>query len=115
MYEVKFSPIELQFEVDGEALKKLGMEKVFAKTPEDYANFFRVALRVLVAKKVPFTSNDVLEKIGFPEGVSKNAIGALMNKFAKEGLIEPHGFTKGTRPSQHGHMMRTWVGKNAQK
>ena len=59
----------------------------------------------------PFTSNDIVEKIGFPEGTSKNAIGALMNKFAKQGLIEPYGFTKGTRPSQHGHMIRTWVGK----
>ena len=114
MSEAQFAPIELQFEIDGETLKKLGMEKVFARTPEDYSNFFRIVLQLLVAKNGPFTSNDVLEKIGFPEGVSKNAIGALMNKFAKEGLIEPYGFTKGTRPSQHGHMIRTWVGKNAQ-
>ena len=62
-------------------------------------------------KHIPFTSNDVIAYVGFPEGCSKNAIGALMNKFAKEGLIEPYGFTKGTRPSQHGHMIRTWVGK----
>ena len=102
-----------QAEIDftGEQLKKKGMEKVFSLTPDRYIDFFRHQLRVLVLKGVPYTSNDVLEKIGFPEGVSKNSIGALMNKFAKEGLIEPYGFTKGTRPSQHGHMIRTWVGK----
>lgn len=102
---------ELSFET-GEQLKEKGIKKVFGSIPENYIVAFRSGIVYFTqVAKVEFTSNDIIEKIGMPENCSPNAIGALMNKFAKEGLIEPHGFTKGTRPSQHGHMIRTWVEK----
>ena len=101
---------ELDF-TSGEQLKERGMGKVICATPEDYTELFIATVRVLAkhGQDIWFTSDTVTTLIGFPE--SKNAVGALMNKAAKMGIIEPHGFTKGTRPSQHGHMIRTWVGK----
>lgn len=102
---------ELSFET-GEDLKEKVMKKVCGSIPEHYYYSFRAGvLHFSQVAKVPFSSNDIIQFVGFPEGCSKNSIGALMNKFAKEGLIEPYGFTKGTRPTQHGHMIRTWVGK----
>ena len=102
-----------QSELDftGDQLKAKGMKNVFNRTPDTDSELFIETIKILVANH-PFTwfSSDVItDIIGFPE--SRNAIGALMNKAAKMGLIEPYGFTKGTRPSQHGHMIRTWVGK----
>ena len=103
-----------QAEIDftGEELKENGQKKVLRSISEEYREQFIQAVKTLATEQFyPFSSDVVIRAIGFPEGCSKNAIGALMNKFAKEGLIEPYGFTKGTRPSQHGHMIRTWVGK----
>lgn len=102
-----------QGEIDftGEQLKEQGMGKVIRYTPETYSELFieMIRFRITNSPNVWFSSDTITDIIGFPE--SRNAIGALMNKAARMGLIEPYGFTKGTRPSQHGHIIRLWVGK----
>ena len=105
-----FEKSELDFST-GEQLKEKGITKTLNAVPEKYSELFGRAIEFLLKYNPHFTSDDVIELIGFPKDCSRNSIGALMNKFAKQGLIEPYGFTKGPRPSQHGHMIRTWVGK----
>lgn len=53
------------------------------------------------------TSTDLTDAIGMPP--SPNAVGAVMNSAARQGLIEPTGvYIRSTRPSCHAAVVRVW-------
>lgn len=55
-----------------------------------------------------FTADDLISDIGLPEWISTNAIGALFSKMAKQHVITAIGYTRATRMSSHGRVLRIW-------
>jgi len=63
-----------------------------------------------------FTSDDVIEQVGMPDGSHKpnganNAMGPLFARAHTQGLIEPVGTAQSKSPTRKGGLIRTWRGK----
>lgn len=68
-------------------------------------------LRRLAVRHATLTSDDVwaeLDREGVPRPGEGRAMGAVMKRAMKEGLIVPAGFTQGTDPKHHGDVMRVY-------
>ncbi len=96
--------------LSGPELMKRGMARVTNHTPETYKETFAAAVTVLCAQGVEFTADDVIERAGLPpEGVSRNAVGALLGGVAASGKIEFAGrYAKSKRADRHSGMIRVW-------
>ena len=104
MRQEGFSWTRADFE--GDARKDAGTAQVLANTHDSYAQAFERAARVCMAEE--FTSEDLTIIAGQPPN-HPNAVGALMRKLAKQGLIVPTGkWTKAKRPNQHSAMLQVW-------
>lgn len=61
-----------------------------------------------------FTSEDVVNKVGLPDGEvgtnKNNAVGAAMTGAAKAGIIRRVGYVQSQRPSSHGAVIAQWEG-----
>lgn len=100
----------------GLELKRTGMAR--ALKPDLLAEWkqnFRDAVHVLAREGYPFTSEDVIERVGLPSGDvgtnANNAVGAMMNGLARKGVIRKTGERRlSKRPSSHGAEIAVWVG-----
>lgn len=93
-------------EPSGQKLKDDGIKKALSHVPDDYRSVFE---RTALSFTQPFTSEDVILKIGMPPSHS-SAVGAMINGLAKRGLIRKTGqYVKSSRPSCHAAIMALWV------
>lgn len=70
-----------------------------------------VAIRALCGRQRHITSDEVwqeLDRMGVPRPVEGRAMGPVMVRAHREGLIEPIGFTQGTNPRHHADLMRMY-------
>lgn len=71
----------------------------------------REALRAVAERQATLTSDDVwqeLERRGVPPPAEGRAMGPVMVRARKEGLIVPMGYTQGTNPKHHADVMRVY-------
>lgn len=99
---------------EGQHRKRTGMARALSARDE-WRERARVAVRALAASGVPFTSEDVVARVGLPTGAvgtnANNAVGALVSAAARAGVIEPTGrLVASGRPSSHGATLREWRG-----
>jgi hypothetical protein len=99
----------------GRAGKETGMARAANKaaTWMDHAYW---SLLILAATGRPFTSEDVTELAGLPTGTTQqhanNAVGALFNMAAREGVIEKTGRHVQSRVrTSHATEINEWRGK----
>jgi len=103
---------------DGLILKEEGIALALSRHALfEWKREFRRVVRMLAKKGSPFTSEDVLEYTGLPNGDittnANNAVGAMMNAMAKEGWIrKTNERSKATRPTSHGRELAVWVGED---
>ncbi len=95
--------------------KEEGMAKATSHAHAEWKDEFRQAVRDLAATYVPFTSEDVLSETGLPSGqIGKdmnNAVGALMNGQARQGVMRKTGRrVLSRRPSSHAAELTEWIG-----
>lgn len=64
----------------------------------------------LVAMHLPFTADDVVAAVGLPSEGSSNAVGGLVQAYAKRKAIKRIGYTKSTRRESHARVIAIWVG-----
>ena len=97
----------------GEDLKAQGQQLALDAKPE-WKDEAREAIKCLAVLSVPFTSEDVIAKVGLPSGEvgtnTNNAVGAVMTAAAKAGIIRRVGYTNSKRPSSHGAVIAQWKG-----
>jgi len=78
----------------GRAGKETGMARALSGANE-WLNFAYGCLEILAASGAPFTSEDLTAMAGLPTGATgqhaNNAVGALMNAAAREGIIRKTG------------------------
>ena len=81
---------------------------------QDWKTQFRRHARILAALGEPFTSEDIIEHVGLPrnsEMNQNNAVGAMMNALAKEGVIRKTKERRlSKRPLSHGREIAVWAG-----
>lgn len=97
---------------DGPFRKQRGMELALdAVVP--WPTLARAAVRQLVERGGPFTSEDVTALVGLPRDVGtnrNNAVGAVMSGCAKRGLIRRIGYQPALRPESHARIVAVWTG-----
>lgn len=96
----------------GEFRKIQGQTLAIDHVSSDYSRQFHQCLDLLIRSGKPFTSEEIIKKIGLPsKGENQNnAIGAFMSKAASKGYIAKHGYTTATRPDSHGRILTVWIG-----
>ena len=88
----------------GAALALLATDKEWATKAYDWV--------VEMARSgVVFTTDDLIEAVGMPEGHSK-AVGAIVRSASVRGIIQSVGATPTTRKSSHGRLIRQWLGSS---
>lgn len=70
------------------------------------------AARQLAASGVEFTAETLCERVGRPVS-HPNAVGALVSRLARQGVIEAVRFEASTRTERHGNPNRVWRGRRA--
>jgi hypothetical protein len=69
------------------------------------------ALEAVCYRQLTVTSDDVwaeLERMDIPRPDEARAMGPVMMRGVRLGLIVPHGFTQGTNPRHHADVMRVY-------
>jgi len=67
----------------------------------------------LVARRQPFTADDVIRGVGFLPGNganASNAVGALFAAYSRRGEIKPVGSAQTARRIGHGRRLTLWIG-----
>ena len=96
-----------QFELfSGKELKEHGCAAV-AENNEEYLDWFKSAAQDVLRAKGEVTSEEVVAKIGMPDG-HPNAVGAAMRSFASEHHLKVSGYRKSQRPSCHAAIIAIW-------
>lgn len=69
-------------------------------------------VRYLASKRVPFTSEDVINYLNEKGYKTHNnsALGAIMLRSSKDGRIVKLGWEEARRKSRHGAPVRIWIG-----
>ncbi len=102
-------------EYEAERLKDAGVAKALENEfIQEYVRKVETALRWFAAQARSgfpdgFTADDVTRSAGNPP--NGKILGAIFSKWVKEGRIVATGYTKSTRPSSHGRVIRTYRGK----
>lgn len=94
----------------GEELAQEGMQQSLLNVDLDWWVTAEQVVRDLAKSHLRFTSDDVLievEKRG-ARSVNNSALGGIIRKAAKDGMIEADGYTKSKRPSRHSAPVRIW-------
>lgn len=99
---------------DGQDLKSAGMKAAAGAVPS-WAELARQAVETLAARPEPFTSEDVIDRVGLPRpnaGANRNnAVGAVMSAAARAGVIRKTGrYVETRRPSSHARIVAVWAG-----
>lgn len=99
----------------GRAGKETGMARALSGAAKAWLDHAYGCLIILAASGAPFTSEDVTEMAGLPTGAtgqhSNNAVGALMNAAAREGIIRKTGRHVPSRvQTSHATEINEWRG-----
>lgn len=99
---------------DGLTLKSAGQARALS-THDDWRGEAWRQLVLLVVAGTPFTSEDLIERVGLPSGEvltnRNNAVGAIMSAAARQRLIRKTGRrVLSQRASSHGAELTEWVG-----
>jgi len=99
---------------DGDELKRLGMQRALNAAREVWKLNFQLHVIRLAQEGYPFTSEDVLARVGLPNGEvgqhKNNAVGAMMNAMAKKKIIQKTGnHVKSKRPTSHDAELTEWI------
>lgn len=92
------------------------MQQAIDASPRSWKEQFVAEVELWAKVGLPFTSEDITEEIGLPDGNvglhRNNAVGAMMNAMAKRGVIEKTGkHVSSKNPESHGAELTQWVGK----
>ena len=93
-----------------------GQHDAIQAAPLRYRDRFEAAVHYLITLNPSraFTVDDVIRIVGLPSAIgerdSNNAVGALMARIAKRGLIRPIGWQESTRKGNHARPVRVWEG-----
>ena len=96
--------------------KAKGQHKAIQAAPVPYRARFEAAVKYFAngTPPAPFTVDDIIGIVGLPSSIgerdSNNAVGALMARIAKAGLIRPIGWQESTRKGNHARPVRVWEG-----
>ena len=98
----------------GLELKEHGMEQARqAYDVQTWKARFAETVEEIAARGLPFTSEDVLARIGLPREAkmnANNAVGAMMNAMAKKGVIQKTTERRqAMRYSSHGRELAVWI------
>lgn len=89
-------------------------DEAIARVSENTLAWRTVAFEALEAvcyRQVTVTSDDVwaeLEALSIPRPDEARAMGPVMLRGVKQGLMVPQGFTQGTNPRHHADVMRVY-------
>lgn len=102
-------------QVTGLVAKDMGTTVALtASDVQEWKTQFRKRAVFLAATGYPFTSEDIIEYVGLPrdsEMNANNAVGAMMNALAKEGVIRKTKERRvSKRPLSHGREIAVWAG-----
>jgi hypothetical protein len=108
----------LEIRDSGIQRKEVGQDLAMGAAPEVWKQLFRQELVALAETGQPFTSEDIIAKIGLPAGGvainANNAVGAMMSSQAKIGLIVKTGErVSANREASHGAELTEWIGAQA--
>jgi hypothetical protein len=96
---------------EGIRRKEVGQSRAVRGADPVWNALFDEVIVQLARSKIPFTSEDVIERIGLPASGSHSAVGAKMTGAAKRGLIMKTGRrVKATRSIRHAGELTEWVG-----
>jgi hypothetical protein len=97
-------------QVPGEVLKAEGIARVERSIGQGvdaaWNQKARMEVMALISLGRPFTATEITDRAGLP--IHRNAVGALVNSLAREGVIRKVGFVNGTRQSQHARTIAVW-------
>ncbi len=97
----------------GEELKLDGVQRALFNADEEWRHAGYAAIEFLARSGLPFTSEDVIDRVGMPGG-HPSCLGALFVAASKKNLIRWTGtLRKNRRPSRHAAVMRVWTGTGA--
>lgn len=92
---------------------QIGMTKALT-AKQEWAYQAKAALRALARTGRPFTSEDLTDIVGLPTGTTatnrNNAVGAIINAYAKTKMINRVGDRPARNRSSHGHRIAVWQG-----
>jgi len=94
----------------GEQLRDEAVERGGSAAPQDWMRLAHAVVIRLASTGMGFTTDDVWKAL--PEcSLEKRAMGAVMLKAKREGVIVSNGqFQKSARPENHARDVRIWVG-----
>lgn len=97
----------------GDIAKSVGQQEALARVDDWTGEAWR-CLVLLVGEGRPFTSEDLIERIGLPSGEvgtnRNNAVGAIMTSAAKQRLIRKTGQrVKARRAVSHAAELTEWI------
>jgi hypothetical protein len=94
-------------EPTGEELKAAGVSHADHNPREvPWRTQARIAMAELVDAGGTFTADDLIDRVGVPN--SPNGVGAIVNGFARRGLIIRAGYRRSRRPARHAGMVSVW-------
>lgn len=94
--------------IAAEAAKEAGITTAEQVNPE-WQDAAKAEIMRLARTGKPFTIEDVCDVVGMPGGSNK-AIGAVMNRIARTGMIYKYGQRPATRVSSHRRTLQVWRG-----
>ena len=117
MFDLQYSD-QWPNRVTGLVAKDLGVGQALAASDvQEWKVQFRKRAMFLAATGDPFTSEDIIEYVGLPrdsEMNANNAVGAMMNALAKEGVIRKTKERQvSKRPQSHGREIAVWAGPSS--
>lgn len=76
----------------------------------------RAALERLAATRRPFSADDLIAEVGYPDGGHRpnsrnNQLGKLFQEASRQKLIATVGYAQSAQPHRKGGLIRVWQGR----
>ena len=101
--------------IEGLVRKEDGMDAALKNADQAWKASFVECVERFAAKRVSFTSEDIIDEVGLQNSIGmnkNNAVGAIMNGCAKRGIIIKTGrHVQSRRPRSNGAEITEWVGR----
>jgi len=88
-------------------LARIGIPEVIEHTRISWAFAFEQAAKDLLAEGKCFTSQDLVDIVGWPPG-SHSQVGATMQAVTKRLKLRSHGMIRGHHSTSHGAKLELW-------
>lgn len=116
MTEEELARLQLAFDFEaGLAAKDTGTQAALDNAPAEWKDEAYRVIVLLALSGRPFTSEDLTIRVGLPSGEvgtnRNNAVGAVINAAAREGLIKRTGTRRlSQRRASHAAELAEWIG-----